>query len=289
MGGGAHYGRPARARAAVALAAALGLLAPDPGAAEDADSRAGKLRAWSADYGERCLLAERPEGAPELRDLAARLAAEGPLSDYLGGLISGADVVLCLDPQAPGCRGYYEPVSHVIAFSPELGFDEKLLVAVHELRHVDQIRRGFVPPLSLDRREYVRLVYALEADAQALATLYAWTERAAGRPEVWAAAETLEHYEDIPAAFAAELDATGDAGLATRAAFSAWYASDWRRETYYHSACGQYLDQLDRAHLVPRYETWPAGYLDALCLLPDGTNYGCHLTDEILTRGRHAE
>jgi hypothetical protein len=68
-------------------------------------------------------------------------------------------------PHAPGCRGYYEPTAHVIALGPDLTFDEKLLIVVHELRHVDQIRRGFVPSLSLDHREYVRLVFALEADA----------------------------------------------------------------------------------------------------------------------------
>jgi hypothetical protein len=286
---GAHHGTLAHARVLLALAAALGPLAMNPAAAEDAATRDARLRAWSADYAGRCLLGEGSGGPRELGDLAARLAIDGPLSDYVTGLLSSADVVLCLDPHAPGCRGYYEPNSRVIALSPDLTFDEKLLVVVHELRHLDQIRRGFVPSLSLDRREYVRLVFALEADAQALTTLYAWSERAAGRPKLWAAAETLAHYEDMAAAFAAEHGATADPALATRAAFAAWYASDWRREMYYRSACGQYLDQLDGAHRVPRYDALPDGYLDTLCLLPDATNYGCHLIDEIRSGSRHAE
>lgn len=288
MDAGDHHGPRACARVSLALAAALGL-ALAPASAEEAAARDARLRAWSADYAARCLLGESAGGPRELSEVAARLAVEGPFSDYLSELLSSFDVALCLDPHAPGCRGYYEPTAQVIALSPDLTFDEKLLVVVHELRHLDQIRRGFVPSLALDRREYVRLVFALEADAQALTTLYAWSERAAGRPELWATAETLEHYEDIAAAFAAALDAVDDPAPATRAAFAAWYASDWRREMYYRSACGQYLDQLDDAHGVVRYDALPAGYLDDLCLLPDGTNYGCHLTDEILSGKRHAK
>jgi hypothetical protein len=80
-------------------------------------------------------------------------------------------------------------------------------------------------------------------------------------------------------------DAEG-AELATRAAFARWYDSDWRRESYYLSACGQYLDQLDETHAIEGRDRLPADFFDTLCLLPDGTNYGCHLTDAIAQTGR---
>jgi hypothetical protein len=267
----------------LAFVAALGLLASPAAADGDAADRDARLRRWSPDYASRCLL-EEDQGPSGLRELAAGLAASA-LSGYLTGLLESSDVVLCLDPQAPGCRGYFEPSSRIIALSPALTLSEQLLVVVHELRHVDQVQRGFAPPLSLDRREYVRLVFALEADAQALTSYYAWSEHLAGNPGPWAASATLEHYEDIAAAFAAALEAGDDVALATRAAFSAWYHSEWRRETYYYSTCDHYLDRLDAEHAVPRYGTLPADYFDELCLLPDGTNYGCQRTDEIATAG----
>ncbi|PJN94612.1 hypothetical protein CNY89_13485 [Amaricoccus sp. HAR-UPW-R2A-40] len=145
---------------------------------------------------------------------------------------------------------------------------------------MDQLRRGFEHSLEFDRLENIRQIYAMEADAQAIATLYAWSERAA-KPELWDAAGSIAHYEDIRTAFGDTLASTADLGLAGRAAFTAWYASDWRRESYYLSACSQYLDRLDAAHALQRYDPLPDGYFDDLCLLPDGTNYGCHLTPEI--------
>jgi hypothetical protein len=284
MGTGKRRWR-AEARRSLALGATLGLLATNAEAGDPAQDDA-RLRGWSPDYASHCL-SEEGQGPSELKALTTRLAA-GPLADYLAGLLASSDLVLCLDPRTPGCRGYFEPASRIIAISPELSLDEKLLVLVHELRHVDQVRRGFTPSLSLDRREYVRLVFALEADAEALATYYAWSEHPEGKSELWTAIETLAHYEDIAAAFRIELAAGGDSAQATRAAFASWYRSEWRRENYYISTCGHYLDRLDAEHAVPGHATLPARYFDELCLLPGGTNYGCQSTDEIATGGGRA-
>lgn len=260
------------------LAAAVGLGAPAAAATPEQEAL---LPDWSADYRQLCLLDDH--GPAELRDLVAALDL---LGGYVADVIADSDVIFCLDPVPPGCRGYYEPASGIVALSPKLTPSEMLPIAVHELRHVDQVRRGFEPSLDVSRAENVRLTFALEADAQAMSTYVAWRQREAGDPEAWDAAVTLEHYEDIPPAFAAEIDATGDPARATLAAFSAWYASEWRREKYYLSACGRYLDLLDDTHSVETYGSLPEGYFDTLCLLPDGSSYGCENTEEIRSGDR---
>ncbi len=239
------------------------------------------LSAWSPGYAELCLLPGAPDQPADLEAIRDRLAGSDALDGYPAALIFEADPVFCLDPVAVGCRGYYEPSSNIIALAPDLDFDERLVIAVHELRHLDQAAHGFVPSLAYSRRASVRTTFALEADAQAIATLYAWTERAAGRPDAWEATLGLEHFEDIAPAFAAAFDQGGDLAFATRVAFAQWYASDWRRETYYASACSSFLDQIDASKAIRSYIPLPAGHFDELCRLPDGSNYGCHLTDEI--------
>jgi hypothetical protein len=45
--------------------------------------------------------------------------------------------------------------------------------------------------------------------------------------------------------------------------------------------CTLYLDTLERAHRPEPSASLPPRFFDTLCLLPDGSNYGCHLTAEI--------
>jgi hypothetical protein len=228
----------------------------------------------------RCLDPERGAGPPELVGLRARLVQDPVLDGYFERLLDESGVRLCLGEAMVECRGYFEPDRNLIAIRPGLDPVDMLLVAVHELRHVDQALRGFSPTTDFSMRETARLVYALEADAHALVVLFAWAELQAGRRDVWEAVSELEHYEDIAVAFAVAMG-EGLAAEATRAAFRAWYTSEHRLRQYYVASCTHYLDALERAHRPQPTAMLPAHYFETLCLLPDGSNYGCHQTTEI--------
>jgi len=90
--------------------------------------------------------------------------------------------------------------------------------------------------------------------------------------------------EDIAAAFADAITAGATPAAATRAAFSAWYRSPWRLERYRAAAVGSHLDRLDDAKAIPTVARLPPDHFDRMCLMPDGSNYGCHLTEEIEIR-----
>lgn len=267
-------------RSALLHALAMTLTAA-PVAAETDDALEKRLSAWNPGWEEVCLLPGDAGPAPkELAAIAAALSGEDDFAVYLAEVAQSADVVFCLDPRLADCRGYYEPSSRVVALDPGLSSEEMLLIAAHELRHADQLRRGFGLSLDWARTENVRLVYALEADAQAIATLYAAraAETAEGR-DLWEAAEALEHYEDLAQIFA-EARAEGEIA-AMRATFAGWYASEWRREKYFLSTCATYLDQTDALHAHPSYAPLPPDHFDGLCTMPGGENYDCHLTEEI--------
>jgi hypothetical protein len=74
----------------------------------------------------------------------------------------------------------------------------------------------------VERAEYLRLVFALEADAPALTTLYAWSDRYAVVLALWDTATA------IAPAFAAANAASRDAAPAIPAAFARWYVDDAR-------------------------------------------------------------
>ncbi len=278
--------RPAPAALSRALAL---MLASAPVAAQTDDSPEKRLTAWNPAWEEVCLLpgADRP-GPEGLAVIEAALSGEDDFAAYLAEVVRAADVVFCVDPRLADCRGYYEPASRVVALDPGLSPEEMLLIAVHELRHADQLRRGFGLSLEWARLENVRLIFALEADAQAISTLYAAraAETEDGR-SLWEAAQSLEHYEDLARIFA-EARAEGDVA-ATRATFAGWYASQWRREKYYLAACASYLDQRDALHARASYAQLPPDHFDRLCTMPGGENYGCHLTEEIARRPREWE
>jgi len=70
--------------------------------------------------------------------------------------------------------------------------------------------------------EAVRALRADEADARAVATLFAWTLGAGGGAGAWNALLGFDRYRDLAQTFAREMAATGDAHAATRAAFAQW-------------------------------------------------------------------
>ncbi len=242
-----------------------------------------RAEAPDAVRGLECLpLTER--SSRELRDLAAaiEILSHAPVLDgYYGAILRDADVGLCVDTIASHCRGYYEPESGVIAVAGGMTQTQKVLTLAHELRHLAQARAGFSPSLRFDMRENVRQAMALEADAQAIVTLFAWEMREAGEPELWAALNRFEHCDDIARAFAQAMAGGADRPAATLAAFSAWYRSEWRLARYRDAAATGFLDQLDESHAIPRDNRLPDDHFETLCLLPGGGNYGCHLTPEI--------
>ena len=66
------------------------------------------------------------------------------------------------------------------------------------------------------------------------------------------------------------------------AAFRAWYASSWRTDGYWRSACGNYLDHLDLMKRPAGQAILPPGHFDALCVVPGVGSYGCATAPEVL-------
>lgn len=189
--------------------------------------------------------------------------------------LQDAGPAICLDERKIGDRGYYDVMRNVIGLKSELAFWEKLAVLLHELRHLDQLARGYCPSTDYSMKENARATFAVEADAQAVATLIAWAMQADGTDGPWQAMKNWPHYADILLRFETVMQETDDPGLATAAAFEQWYASPWRIETYYLASCSDYLDRLDESKLLVSDDLLPGDFLDNLCKMPDGSNYGC--------------
>lgn len=185
------------------------------------------------------------------------------------------NTVICLADPPLEARGYFEPDRQHIVLRSDLSRGVLLAILVHELRHMEQISRGFCPSPVLDMKEAARLQLAMEADAQAVATLYAWGLSRKGHPDAWDALRTLEHYSDITRSFERAMTQGGDLGVATAAAFAQWYQSEWRTEAYYVSSCASHLDRLDQEKRPPGYDRIPPGFLAHLCRLPSGGRYEC--------------
>jgi hypothetical protein len=118
------------------------------------------------------------------------------------------------------------------------------------------------------------LLCACEADAQAMATWFAWRLRAAGDPRPWVALRAHPNYGDIAGAFEAAILLGADEPTAARVAFARWYASDWRVRTYRFTAAMAYYHRQDKDHLLPGDGSFPDGYFAEFGRLPDGTFYG---------------
>ena len=188
---------------------------------------------------------------------------------------------ICLDDIIWDERGFFDFDLNFIVLKNSLTFPEKVLILVHELRHLDQYSRGFCPSTQFDIREHVRLTYALEADAQAITTLSAWNMKENGYTAPWTALKGFVNYNDILDSFSISFLESQNLSTATNAAFAQWYHSSWRMESYYVSACTSYLDDLDRSKMIQSYEKLPDSFFESLCSLPDGSNYECLKNPEI--------
>lgn len=225
-----------------------------------------------------CLSAPYSDPAPDLAPLRTTLAELRPylpLFPSLGAAFAARAPDLCLDPRPVTARGYLDASNNMIALSSALDPGNRLAVLIHELRHLEQLSRGYCPSIDISMQENARAMMAAEADAMAITALVAHALRQEGKPAAWDALAASPEYGDIPARFAEVLADTQDIGVATAEAFAHWYASDWRREAYYTQSCSDYLDRLDSTKQLPRYDLLPPDYLDDLCRLPDGRVYDC--------------
>jgi hypothetical protein len=245
------------------------------------------LAAWDRAYEEKCYFFKteykKSKKIKDIERLLRIIKNEPQISKHLLGKAASEKVAVCEDNNQLASRGYYDYDYHVIGLLRGVSLSKRTLILVHELRHVDQVSQGYYHSLDYDINEMVRLTFAVEADANAIMTLFAWRMKQLGFVDPWITLRNSEKYSDIPKRFEAEMKNDSNEITATRAAFIQWYQSDWRVTSYYRTALSGYLDLLDETKRLRRYNKLPEDYLDGLCILPAGENYGCHLTKEVFT------
>ncbi len=233
------------------------------------------------------LCAEWPYDAadPRLEDL---VDAFHNIDDALPELTRAAHSTkpdLCLTTGASEALGTYDRDTSAIALHDTLSPAQTKAILLHELRHLDQAWRGACLSPGLSMHESARAVFALEADAMAIAHLAAWTLAQKGQTGPLDALKHMPQTADIAAAFQGELDRGGTPSDATAAAFSAWYRSDTRREIYYLASCEAYLSTLEESKQLPSYDRLDDDFLGGICRLPDGAAYDCAEPAHALPRG----
>ncbi len=209
-----------------------------------------------------------------LAGVAGALASGPPIARQLAALRIARGTDLCLESALLECRAFFTPDTNAIVLKTGLPEPLMTLLVVHELRHLDQIDRGFLPDPDLSRRATVRHVFALEADAQAIVSHFAWEARESD-PAIWESLLDMPNYADIATAYAEIRQEGGTVAESTLGAFEQWYGSEWRRENYYHAICSDYLDELDLTKRLAGTRALDPDRLRGLCLLADGTDYGC--------------
>lgn len=210
----------------------------------------------------------------ELEKLQAAAELVGQ-SDYFDDLMRNSSVTICVGPHMTLFRGHYELDANIVVIAEQASPPEMALTLAHELRHVDQAARGYAPSIDFDMQENARQIFALEADAQAITVLFAWSMREVGDVSLWRTLKALDHVSDMAIAFETAITAGKGERAATSAAFSAWYQSERWLERYFRSVAGAYLDQLDESRFLQSYRELPRDHFDRLCLMPNGERYGC--------------
>jgi len=223
---------------------------------------------WSTQAG---VEASEPEIVALVRWLEPTLVDAPLLVDAVERL--GPD--LCLVPRIDGAEGYLDSERRQIVLDGRAPPALQRGILLHELRHLDQLARGFCPANELAPRENARATYAVEADASAVSLLLAWLRRADGDASAWEALAAWPQQADIAARFADEIAEGADQPTATAAAFAQWYEAQERRESYYIASCSDYLDREDRGRLLRGIAGLPEDFFALLCILPDGEPYPC--------------
>lgn len=240
---------------------------------------------WHPQYQERCYFSDRENvrntNIETIEELLKLLRKEPIFSNYLLSVTEKLNTAFCIDERDDETRGYYDFKYNIIGLKEHLGLLEKLIIFVHELRHISQFSKGYYNSLDYDIEEIIRMNFAIEADVQAIVTLYAWRMKEMEINEVWNALFGFKHYFDIAEEFEQEIKRSGDELKATNAAFLQWYKSEWRVDKYYKCSYSWYADMLDETKLIPNYTKLPENFFTKLCDLPRGKNYDCHRSDEI--------
>ena len=243
------------------------------------------LSAWHYQYRELCYFPGRNnpvnENTVAIEQLLNELGKEPFFARYLLDKARRRNTAFCIEDRADETQGYYDYKYNVIAIRKHLDMVTKVVILFHELRHVDHFSKGFCPSLDYDQFEIVRQTHALEADINAVTALFAWRLKQKGYPQIWNKLLGLPKYSDIFRRFEKEFITSKDEMAATRTAFTQWYRSELRTTDYYRHCISGYHDMLNDTKLIQRYDKLPERHFDNLCTLPDGRNYGCHLTKEI--------
>jgi len=243
------------------------------------------LFVWYPKYREKCHFLGKEKSKDnankEIKNAIDILIKEKTLGAPFLKIANNMKTAFCIDEREGNTTAYFDHKYNVIAISSDTKKFEKISIIIHELRHLVQFLKGYCLSTNYDMHEMVRLVFAIEADSQAIATLFAWRMKNNGMPEIWNASIQNIEYSDIYNAFGNEMRESRDELIATKIAFVQWYKLKSRMDKYYRNACMQYLDLTDRDKKIPTYEKLPDEYFKNLCILPDGKNYGCHLTEEI--------
>lgn len=238
--------------------------------------------AWRADWADRCIVPAdaggRVDAAPsrqarELLELVRTVHREADLGAPLLAAAWDRGAAICLDDRPEGLLGAYDLDHGLVFLNERLTSPQRAVVLVHELRHVEATARGFRPSLAYAMSDTVALRLALEADAQAVATLYAWKTAELGDAEAWSALYSLDRHANVAAAFEQDVVATGSVWSATQSAFARWFESPERVDAYHRNACLAYLDALDASKATQSYQPLPPGALDGLGRLPGGRDY----------------
>lgn len=249
------------------------------------DNQKVDLSLWHQHYQERCYFGDRDNLKTEhtklIENLVRLINKEPRIADYLFSASDKLHTAFCVDERDDETRGYYDFNFNIIGLKENLGLYEKLIIFMHELRHIFQFSRGYCNSLKYDIDEIIRMNFAIEADVQAVVTLYAWRMKQIEIDEVWNALLGFRNYSDIAEEFENEIISSGDEFKATNAVFKQWYKSEWRVEKYFKCSYSWYVDMLDETKLHQQYLKLPDKYFTTLCLLPGDENYGCHNSDEI--------
>lgn len=229
---------------------------------------------------------EYPYMAPDTA-LAADIATARTALQPFPGLLDALDTErprICATVQPSAALGTFGADDNEITVDATLPAPKRIAVLLHEIRHLEQNLRGICPATTLTMRDNARAMFALEADAMAVAHLVAWSLGEQGDPQVFEALLTGPETSDIATAFQTTFLETEDPATATAAAFDAWYASDARRERYYVSTCMAYLDRLETDNAFAGTSPLSADFLTHVCNLSDQTSYPCAEPDHPIPR-----
>lgn len=240
---------------------------------------------WHPDGSKRCLASpynvSETAAQQEILDVIVGLFdALEPFPSLIAALNS-ASPDICIEDRTIDARGYLDVDRKMIVLHEKLTTAEKRVILIHELRHLEQLQRGFCPSTDVSMTAAAHATFALEADAEAIATLVGWTLRENGHEEAWNVLLSRPNYADIATRFDEVMSRTQDTALAVAAAFDQWYISDWRVETYYIASCSDHLDRLEDAKQIPSDRPLNPYFFDTLCRLPDGGRYSCAQPEEL--------